>query len=99
MGNEKECCKVAACPCGWLAKRVLGLPLCTWVLLFAILPFTARGISWTARGLTGLRDGGARVVGVERTEDARYNGRSNMDSMRLERRMRSNDMRSNTEVN
>ena len=87
MGNEKECCKVAACPCGWLAKRVLGLPLCTWVLLFAILPFTARGISWTARGLTGLWDGGARVVGVDRAEDARYdNGRS-----RMERRMRSND--------
>ena len=87
MGNEKEWCKVAACPCGWLAKRVLGLPLCTWVLLFAILPFTARGISWTARGLTGLWDGGARVVGVDRAEDARYdNGRS-----RMERRMRSND--------
>ncbi len=89
MGNEKECSmkKASCCPCGWLGKRVLGLPLCTWVLLFAVLPFTARGVAWTARGLTGLWDGGARVVGVERTEDARYdNGRA-----RMERRMRSND--------
>ena len=88
MGNEKECSmKASCCPCGWLAKKVLGLPLCTWVLLFAVLPFTARGVVWTARGLTGLWDGGARVVGVESTEDARYNnGRA-----RMERRMRSND--------
>ena len=59
---KKNVVKQVAAPCGWLAKKVLGLPLCTWVLLFAVLPFTARGVSWTARGLTGLWDGGAKIV-------------------------------------
>lgn len=62
MGNEKECCKTGGCPCGWLAKKVLGLPLCTWVLLFAVLPFTARGVAWSARTVTGIWDGGAKIV-------------------------------------
>ena len=63
MGNEKECSmKASCCPCGWLAKKVLGLPLCTWVLLFAVLPFTARGVAWSARTVTGIWDGGAKIV-------------------------------------
>ena len=69
MGNEKECSmKASCCPCGWLAKKVLGLPLCTWVLLFAVLPFTARGVAWSARTVAGIWDGGAKVVGVEKAK-------------------------------
>jgi hypothetical protein len=59
--NEMTCSK-SCCPCGWLGKRVLGLPLCTWVLLFAVLPFTARGVAWSARTVTGIWDGGAKIV-------------------------------------
>lgn len=68
-------------------RKSSDFPSALGYCFFAVLPFTARGVSWTARGLTGLWDGGARVVGVDRAEDARYdNGRS-----RMERRMRSND--------
>tara|TARA_R110002051_G_scaffold75584_1_gene137411 strand:- start:1183 stop:1431 length:249 start_codon:yes stop_codon:yes gene_type:complete len=69
MANKNDC-KVEcqkACPCGWLNKRILGLTLGVWLILFAVLPHSARGISWTARSVAGLWDGGARVVGVERT--------------------------------
>ena len=48
MSNTNKSCSVtgSCCPCGWLGKRVLGLSLCTWMLLFAVLPFTARGVHW-----------------------------------------------------
>ena len=65
MTNKvKETCSTSCspCPCGWLGKKVLGLPLCTWVLLFAVLPFTARGVAWSARTVTGIWDGGAKIV-------------------------------------
>tara|TARA_Y100000385_G_C13067658_1_gene627481 strand:+ start:879 stop:1082 length:204 start_codon:yes stop_codon:yes gene_type:complete len=50
---------------GWLNKRVLGLTLSVWLIVFAVVPFSARGVSWTARSVAGLWDGGARVVGVD----------------------------------
>jgi len=65
MTNKvKETCSTSCspCPCGWLGKRVLGLSLCVWIVLFAVLPHTARGVSWSARTVAGLWDGGARVV-------------------------------------
>tara|TARA_R100000008_G_C3584535_1_gene171190 strand:- start:767 stop:1030 length:264 start_codon:yes stop_codon:yes gene_type:complete len=61
---KMECHKV--CPCGWLNKRIFGLTLLVWLLLFAVLPHSARGVSWTARSISNLWDDGARVVGVER---------------------------------
>ena len=62
--NEMTCStkSCSPCPCGWLGKRVLGLSLCVWIVLFAVLPHTARGVSWSARTVAGLWDGGARVV-------------------------------------
>jgi len=69
MTNKQETCSAkSCCPCGWLGKKVLGLPLCTWVLLFAVLPFTARGVAWSARTVAGIWDGGAKVVGVEKAK-------------------------------
>ncbi len=60
--NEMTCSAKSCCPCGWLGKRVLGLSLCVWILLFAVIPHTARGVSWSARTISGLWDGGVRVV-------------------------------------
>ena len=62
MGKNENC--HSGCPCGWLNKRVLGLTLGVWLVVFAIIPFSARGLSWTARSVAGLWDSGARVVGV-----------------------------------
>ncbi len=61
---ESHCCK-SECPMGWLNKRVLGLTLSVWLIVFAVVPFSARGVSWTARSVAGLWDGGARAVGVD----------------------------------
>ena len=66
--NELTCSTKSCCPCGWLGKRVLGLSLGVWLLLFAVLPMSARGVSWSARTVAGLWDGGARVVGVDRAD-------------------------------
>ena len=63
MANEKEMtCSKSCCPFGWLNKRVLGLTLGVWLLVFAILPMSARGVSWSARTVAGLWDGGAKIV-------------------------------------
>ena len=62
---KQECSTKTCCPCGWLSKRVLGLTLGVWLLFFAILPMSARGMAWSVRSVAGLWDGGARVVGVE----------------------------------
>ena len=64
---ETQCCKTQ-CPMGWLNKRVFGLPISVWLILFAVVPFSARGVSWTARSIAGLWDGGAKVVGVDRPD-------------------------------
>ena len=61
---SKVTCDKQECPCGWLSTRFLGTRLCVWVVFFAVLPFTARGVAWTARSVAGLWDSGARVVGV-----------------------------------
>ena len=63
MTNKQETCSAkSCCPCGWLGKRVLGLSLGVWLIFFAILPMSARGVSWTARTVAGLWDGGAKIV-------------------------------------
>ena len=53
--TEKSCSVPSSCcsSCGWLGKKVLGLSLCVWILLFAVLPFSARGVSWTAKTAMG----------------------------------------------
>ena len=66
MATEKQMtCSKSCCPCGWLGKRVLGLSLGVWLLLFAVLPMSARGVSWSARTVAGLWDNGAKVVGFD----------------------------------
>jgi hypothetical protein len=68
MAINKETCSKSCCPCGWLSKRVLGLSIAAWLILFAILPMSARGVSWSARTVAGLWDGGVKVVGVDRPD-------------------------------
>jgi hypothetical protein len=41
MGTDKESCSY-----GWLGKRVWGLSLCRWGVMFAVLPYTAAGVKW-----------------------------------------------------
>ena len=67
--TESHCCK-SQCPMGWLNKRVFGLTLAVWLIVFAVVPFSARGVSWTARSIAGIWDGGAKVVGVDRPDRA-----------------------------
>ncbi|HCT55152.1 MAG TPA: hypothetical protein DF712_22110, partial [Balneola sp.] len=56
------------CPCGWFNKRVFGVTIGVWLIAFAIVPHSARGISWSARSIAGLWDDGVRAVGVERPQ-------------------------------
>ena len=70
MPNKIECktqCQ-GACPCGWFNKRVFGVTIGVWLIAFAVLPHSARGISWTAKSIAGLWDSGAKAVGVERPQ-------------------------------
>ena len=70
MGRiTNETCSTSCCPWGWLGKRFLGLSLGLWLVVLALVPHTARGVSWTVRAAGGLWDRGERVVGaVERPE-------------------------------
>ena len=73
MSNKTDCkthC-TGVCPCGWFNKRVFGVTIGVWLIAFAILPFSARGVSWAAKGISGIWDSGAKAVGVER--DVRRN--------------------------
>tara|TARA_Y100000004_G_scaffold194516_1_gene259328 strand:+ start:1199 stop:1405 length:207 start_codon:yes stop_codon:yes gene_type:complete len=36
-----------------------------WLIAFAILPHSARGVSWTARSVAELWNSGVKAVGVE----------------------------------
>ena len=63
MATEKQMtCSKSCCPFGWLNKRVLGLTLGVWLLVFAILPMSALGMAWSVRSVGGLWDGGAKIV-------------------------------------
>ncbi len=85
MTNKETCSmKASCCPCGWLGKKFLGLSLGVWLLFFAILPMSARGMAWSARTVAGLWDGGAKVVGVEKAKvrsSERRERRSNTSTM------------------
>ena len=63
--KDNECSMKCACPMGWLNKRVLGLTLGVWLLVFAVLPMSARGMAWSVRSVAGLWDNGAKVVGFD----------------------------------
>ena len=52
FGNN-ACETSSCCPCGWLKKKVFGLSICTWLVFFAVLPYSAKGISWTATHIAG----------------------------------------------
>lgn len=67
MGTSNEC----SSPCfwGWMGKKVFGLSLIVWVLFFAVLPFTARGIGWSINGLGRLWDGSERLVSPARERE------------------------------
>lgn len=71
----------SCCPCGWLKKKVFGLSMCTWLIFFAILPYSAKGVVWTASTVSSLvnkatgvvthREPPAPVVERTRPENAR----------------------------
>ena len=48
-----------------LGKRFLGLSLCVWILLFALIPHSARGVLWPVRAVSGLWERGEAVIKVE----------------------------------
>lgn len=56
----------SCCPCGWLKKSVFGLSLCTWLVLFAVLPYSARGVAWTFNSVVSVFKHGADVVAQDR---------------------------------
>lgn len=66
MANKAETCSTNCCPWGWLGKKFLGLSFGLWLVVLALVPHSARGLSWTARAVTGLWDSGAKVVQGER---------------------------------
>tara|TARA_R110002020_G_scaffold37199_4_gene112333 strand:+ start:1182 stop:1496 length:315 start_codon:yes stop_codon:yes gene_type:complete len=70
MTNKNVCKSPCAntCPCGWFNKRVFGVTVGVWLIVFAILPFSASGVAWTAKNIAGLWDSGAKAVGVERPQ-------------------------------
>ncbi len=65
---QKSCC-----PCGWLGKNLFGLSLAVWLIVFAILPHSARGVMWTANTVSGLweRDRSVSVSPRDRVNEAR----------------------------
>jgi len=67
--GKNETCSTSCCPWGWLGKRFLGLSLGLWLLVFAVVPHSARGVAWTVRAAQGLWGQGERVVQMERPED------------------------------
>ena len=67
--SKNETCSTSCCPWGWLGKRFLGLSLGLWLLVFAVVPHSARGVAWTVRAAQGLWGQGERVVQMERPED------------------------------
>jgi len=66
--GKNETCSTSCCPWGWLGKRFLGLSVGLWLVFFAVVPHSARGVAWTVRAAGGLWDRGEKVVSVERPE-------------------------------
>jgi hypothetical protein len=69
MVSNDNCNNKVCCPSdkwGWLGKKFLGLSLGLWLVFFALVPHSARGLSWTARAVIGFWDTGAKVVQVDR---------------------------------
>ncbi len=65
MANEEKMCemkKCGSCPMGWFGKKVFGVSIGVWLLAFAVLPQSARGVAWTVRSVGGLWEDGARVA-------------------------------------
>jgi len=64
--QEKETCSKPCCPWGWLGKRFLGLSLGLWLIFFALVPHSARGVAWTVRAAAGLWDRSEHVMRGDR---------------------------------
>lgn len=65
MANKLETCSTSCCPWGWLGKRFFGLSLALWLVVFAIVPHTARGVAWSVDMLSSIWRPAERVVVVE----------------------------------
>ena len=66
MANKTETCSTSCCPWGWLGKKFLGLSFGLWLVVLALVPHSARGLSWVVRSAAGVWDTGAKVVQVDR---------------------------------
>lgn len=61
MEDTKKCV-TSCCPWGWLGKKFFGLTIIVWLVFFALMPYSARGIAWTVDGLGGIWDSGEKVI-------------------------------------
>ena len=63
--GKNETCSTSCCPWGWLGKKFLGLSFGLWLVVLALVPHSARGLSWVIRSATGVWHTAAKVVQVD----------------------------------
>jgi hypothetical protein len=80
FGNN-ACETSSCCPCGWMKTKVFGIAICTWLIFFAILPFSARGVVWTASTVAGWVRSATNAV-VERERPSPVVERNRQDQRR-----------------
>tara|TARA_Y100001937_G_C6942286_1_gene250916 strand:+ start:158 stop:469 length:312 start_codon:yes stop_codon:yes gene_type:complete len=54
-----------SCPYGWFNKKIFGVTLGVWLIAFAVLPHSAKGVSWTAKSVSQLWWSTAKAIGME----------------------------------
>ena len=65
MSNKEKMCEMkncGPCPMGWFGKKIFGVSIGVWLLAFAVLPQSARGVAWSVRSVGGLWEDGAKIA-------------------------------------